>query len=126
MTSSAPASRKLIRSSTSSVALTHMTGTAASAGVARISRQSSTADFVPGDAPQDQQLVVGGLRERVVRIGRPGDGVPGVGQDLGDGFGIGRLGFEEQDGAGGHEASAVDGLESDGSGRPRGYNGRRA
>ena len=47
MTSSAPASRKWIRSSTSSLVLTHMTGIAASAGVARISRQISTADFGP-------------------------------------------------------------------------------
>ncbi len=47
MTSSAPASRKWIRSSTSWVALTHMTGIADSAGVARISRQMSTADRGP-------------------------------------------------------------------------------
>ncbi len=47
MTSSAPASRKWIRSSTSWVALTHMTGIADRAGVARISRQMSTADRGP-------------------------------------------------------------------------------
>jgi hypothetical protein len=47
MTSSAPASRKRMRSSTSSVADTHMTGTAVIAGVERISRQRSTADFGP-------------------------------------------------------------------------------
>ncbi len=52
MTSSAPASRKLIRSSTSSVALTHMTGTAARAGVARTSRHSSTEDFSPPTVPR--------------------------------------------------------------------------
>ena len=46
-TSSAPASRNRIRSSTFSLALTHMTGTAAIDGVARISRQISIVDFGP-------------------------------------------------------------------------------
>ena len=62
MTSSAPASRNAIRSSTSSVALTHMTGTALIAGVARICRQTSTAVVGPLDRVEDDELVVGDLR----------------------------------------------------------------
>ena len=46
-TSSAPASRKRIRSSTSSFWLTHRIGIDAIDGVARISRQMSIADFAP-------------------------------------------------------------------------------
>jgi hypothetical protein len=46
-TSSAPASRNAIRSSTSSLSPTHITGTEASAGAARRSRHTSTADLGP-------------------------------------------------------------------------------
>ena len=70
MTSSAPASRKRIRSSTSSVWLTHRTGIGDSDGVARISRQTSAAVFVAGDDVDDHELVVGDLAEGVVRVGR--------------------------------------------------------
>ena len=59
MTSSAPASRKAIRSSTFSVELTHITGTAEIAGVARISRQTSTAAFSPVTEPRMTSWWVG-------------------------------------------------------------------
>ena len=61
-----------MRSSTSSVGLTHRTGTAAIAGVARISRQRSTAGLRAGDDVDDDELVVGDLGEGVARVARSG------------------------------------------------------
>ena len=48
MTSSAPASRKLIRSSTSSTWVRHITGIADRLGVSRISRQTSAGEVPAG------------------------------------------------------------------------------
>ena len=106
MTSSAPASRKRIRSSTSSLGLTHMTGSWPSDGVERIWLQNSIARRVLSGEIDDQELVLVRLRERLGRRHRPRDGVSGAAQDLGDRVVGRRIGLEQQDGTGGQGASA--------------------
>ena len=104
MTSSAPASRKWIRSSTSWVALTHMTGIADIDGVARISRQISTADLRAARDIDDDELVLDRLGERLVGIGRAGDRIAGMRQDRRDGLAGRGVRIEQEDGTGGQRA----------------------
>ena len=107
MTSSAPASRKRIRSSTSSVvADAHdrdRRQRPASPGSRGRCRPPTAA---PADDVDDHQLVAR-RPGRTPRRGRPsiGDGVAGAGQDRRDRLAGARVGLEEQDGAGGHGAS---------------------
>ena len=68
--------------------------------------QISTADLGPAGDVEDDQLVLDGLGERLVGVGGLGDGVAGGGQDGGGRVARRRVGRQEQDGTGGHGASA--------------------
>ena len=69
ITSSAPASRKRIRSSTSSVWLTHRTGMAAMRRRPRISRQTSAAVLPPPTTSRMTSWCSATLAERLVGVG---------------------------------------------------------
>ena len=105
MTSSAPASRNRIRSSTSSAWVRHRTGIADRLGVARISRQTS-AGVVAGPVTSMMTRLwsaasgdgLGGVLDDV-------DGVADAGQDSVDRLAGDGVGLEEEDGARGHVVS---------------------
>ena len=81
MTSSAPASRNRIRSSTSSVWVRHITGIDDRLGVARISRQTSAGE-VPGPVMSIMtRLWSAAPADGLDRILDDGDGVADAGQD---------------------------------------------
>ena len=60
-----------------------------------------------GHHVQDDEMVVRGLAERLVRVGCGRDGVADRGQGRRDGLGVGRVGVEQEDGTGGHEHSEI-------------------
>ena len=113
MTSSAPASRKRIRSSTSSVAATHRIGTAAIDGVAADLAADVDAVFALGPLLPRSMIAswcsatsANAWSGSVVA----GDGVAEVGQDRPRSSRRRRVGFDDQDGAGGHGASGALGV----------------
>ena len=119
MTSSAPASRNRMRSSTSSVAATHRIGTRPSPGSrgSRGTRRRRAASGAPV-APRSMTASWCSATAANARpCRRPGDGVADVGQDRAERVGGRGIGVEDQDGAGGHRASgSAGGRRVDGSG----------
>ena len=59
------------------------------------------------DDVEDGELMLGDTRERLVGVGDGRDGVADVRQDAADELSGSRVGFDEQDGAGGQGASPV-------------------